>query len=315
MSFTHTEVSEVVKFTANRVALLEGQVNTVNRTHDLVRVIDGLPCNTQLAQFAQAIRKANRHVKFGVTRNTKYHWSSETHAELLVYMEGDMYAMARIGYADYSLAKADLRQTPKFMVCSRTIQNEKYKDSRDEYFMAMTDTLDRAIKNASKHIRRYPTSDVAAISYEKIRHNLRAPVSTSSSNLYNAKHTLRDHPHLQTELLVLLDSGYSFLSRELHDAIVKVRDTQKANTEAMSMAKACYFVTVRLQNDSMLCDVVRLHSYEDIKDGTDPTVVYKMEELPEELAGRIAVLSMMEDNQYVDSVGLRVNSSTFWVHA
>jgi hypothetical protein len=205
--------------------------------------------------------------------------------------------------------------TFKFMVESRTIKNEKYRDNRDEYHMALTDTLDRAVKNVSKHMRRYSPLEVAAISYEKVRSYLRSPGIKAGSKLYEAKCAVRDHSHLQTELIILLDSGYSFLSYELRNAVMELRDAQKEDTEARDMAKPCYFIIVRLQNDDMMCDVVRLHSFEDIRQGTDSTVTYKMEDLPEELAGRIAVLSMVEDDQYVDSVGLRVNSSTFWVHA
>jgi hypothetical protein len=40
---------------------------------------------------------------------------------------------------------------------------------------------------------------------------------------------------------------------------------------------------------------------------------YKMEDLPEGIAGNLAALSMVEDNHYVDGVGLRVDSATFWV--
>jgi hypothetical protein len=313
MAFKHIEVAEIVRRTADRIAQVAQQVNTVVQPHG-VQVIDEIPCIDDLAQFARAIRKTNRHVKFGITRRSKFAWASEKHMELCVYMEGDMYAMATIGYSNYSVGK-DTTASNKFMVASRTIKNEKYKDNRDEYHMTMTDTLDRAVKNAAKYIRRYTTLEVAAISHERIRHKLRAPAGKANSNLYDAKRHVRDHMNLETELLVLLESGYSFISHELRDAITELRDAQKANTEAKNMSKACYFVTVRLQNDDMMCDVVRLHSYEDIKNGTDPTVVYKMEELPEELAGRIAVLSMVEDDQYVDNVGIRVNSSTFWVHA
>ena len=313
MTYKHIEVTEVVRYTALRIADSIPHVTGTGDTDAGIAMIDGLQCTAPLVMLAKAIRKTNRHVKFGVVRDVKYMWSESTYMELIVYMEGDTYAMARIGYADYSVG--DVAKQRKFMVASRIIGNEKYRDNRKEYHMAMTDTLERAVKNVNKYMRRYPASEVAAISYEQIRHKLRAPASAAVSNMYDAKRVVREHPHLQTELLILLDSGYNFLSYELRDAITQMRDTQKAYTGAISMNKVCYFVTVRLQSEDMMCDVVRLHSYEDIKDGTDPTVVYKMEELPEELAGRIAVLSMVEDDQYVDNVGLRVNSSTFWVHA
>jgi hypothetical protein len=38
-----------------------------------------------------------------------------------------------------------------------------------------------------------------------------------------------------------------------------------------------------------------------------------MEDLPEGVAGNLAALSMVGDDHYVDGVGLRVDSTTFWV--
>jgi hypothetical protein len=313
MAYTHVEVAEIVKHTAEKIAQLGNQVNTVN-PGDTTVMVDGLPCRPELARFAAALRKTNRHLKFGVTRNTKYHWSVEQYFKLYVYMEGDTYAMACIGYGDYTVGdKGDA--TLKFMVESRTIKNEKYKDARKEYHMALTDTLDRAVKNVSKHMRRYSPLEVATVSYDKVASRLCSPGITANSNLYASKRNVLDNGQLQTELFHLLDMGYSFLSTELHGMIVNWRDADRECKEAAGRNKACYFITVRLQNDDMMCDVVRLHSYASIKQGTDPAVVYKMEELPEELAGRVAVLSMVEDDHYVDNIGLRVNSSTFWVHA
>jgi hypothetical protein len=314
MTYKHVEVSKIVKHTAERIAQFSNAINTVPPEQHPALLVDGLPCNRELAQFAATIRKTNRYLKFGVTRNTKYTWTSDRYAELFVYMEGDTYAMARIGYGDYTVGgKADA--TRKFMVESRTIKNEKYKYNRPEYHMALTDTLDRAVKNVSKHMRRYSPLEAATISYDEVVNRLRSPAVIATADLYTSKRNVLDHAQLQTELFHLVDMGYSFLSTELQGMIVNWRNADKEHKEAVGRNKACYFITVRLQNDDMMCDVVRLHSYESIKLGIDPAVVYKMEELPEELAGRVAVLSMVEDNHYVDNVGLRVNSSTFWVHA
>lgn len=312
MTYKHIAVTDIVKHTADKIAQLNGQINTVHPNLNNMLMVDGLPCIRELAQLAAAIRKANRYVKFGIARDAKYIWSLDTYTDLLVYMDGDTYAMARIGYSDYSVAAWDTSR--KFMVASRTIKNEKYREDRKEYHMVMTDTLDRAVKNVSKHMRRYSPLEVATISYETIRHKLRSPTVNANALAFDTRQEVLKHPQLKTELFHLLDMGYSFLSAELQGMVINWRNAYKELIEAMSMAKPCYFVTVRLQSDDMLCDVVRLHSYEDIKDGTDPAVVYKMDELPEELAGKIAVLSMVEDDHYVNSIGLRVNSSTFWVH-
>ena len=41
--------------------------------------------------------------------------------------------------------------------------------------------------------------------------------------------------------------------------------------------------------------------------------VYKLDELPEDIAGQVAVLSIVEDKQYVESVGYKVDSNIFWL--
>jgi hypothetical protein len=313
MTYKHVEVSEIVGYTFVRFTSLALQNNTIN-PGDTTVMVDGLPCGPELAQFAAALRKTNRHLKFGVSRNAKYNGSMGQHLELYAYMEGDTYAMARIGYANYTVG-GKANATRKFMVESRTIKNEKYKKNRPEYHMALTDTLDRAVKNVSKHMRRYSPLEAATMSYDEVVNRLRSSAVIANSDQYTRKRNVLDHAQLQTELFHLLDMEYSFLSTELQGMIVNWRNADREHKEAVGRNKACYFITVRLQNDDMMCDVVRLHSYESIKHGIDPAVVYKMEELPEELAGRVAVLSMVEDNHYVDNVGLRVNSSTFWVHA
>jgi hypothetical protein len=65
----------------------------------------------------------------------------------------------------------------------------------------------------------------------------------------------------------------------------------------------------------MMCDVIEVldANKRSRLDSHMPVVTYKMEELPENIAGNLAALSMVDDNHYVDGVGLRVDSTTFWV--
>jgi hypothetical protein len=113
----------------------------------------------------------------------------------------------------------------------------------------------------------------------------------------------------------MLDVGYEFLSLEFRNKIVAWREKYDENQASRDRALHAYYVHVRIDRDEMMCDVIEALDVQKVSciDKGAPTVTYKMNELPEHIAGNLAALSMVEDDHYVDGVGLRVNSSTFWV--
>jgi hypothetical protein len=65
----------------------------------------------------------------------------------------------------------------------------------------------------------------------------------------------------------------------------------------------------------MMCDVIEVLDANK-RSRLEPhmaVTTYKMEELPDYISGSLAALSMVDDGHYVDGVGLRVDSATFWV--
>jgi hypothetical protein len=46
--------------------------------------------------------------------------------------------------------------------------------------------------------------------------------------------------------------------------------------------------------------------------GSQPTTYYA-DELPEEIAGRVSVLNILEEGQYVARVGQKIDETTFWI--
>jgi hypothetical protein len=124
-----------------------------------------------------------------------------------------------------------------------------------------------------------------------------------------------DSAHLRNELFHMLDVGYEFLAIEFREKIAAWREKHNEDQVARGRALHVYYVAVRIHRDEMLCDVIEIldannHSRVD-KNAVVTT--YKMEDLPEGIAGSLAALSMVDNDHYVDGVGLRVDGSTFWV--
>ena len=53
----------------------------------------------------------------------------------------------------------------------------------------------------------------------------------------------------------------------------------------------------------------------DVKMNTTGTqaLTYLVNELPQDIAGQIAVLNILEDDGYVANVGMKIDDSTYWV--
>lgn len=314
MSFNHTRVDDIEKKTKALLTQLAESVETVNADDPPIVTVDGVPVKPELATYCAEIRKLNRHVKFGIGRRMKYycHGNGNVFVELYAYMDGHTYALMKIGFADYSLREDD---TSKYMVCARMIRNEKFNPSRDQYYMATADSMVRALKNINKYMRPYSPIECAEMSFDDVRSRFASVANDVSSKLYSARSSVTDSAHMRNELFHMLDVGYEFLAEEFRDKIVAWRQTYREDQEAKGRALHTYYVHVRIHREEMVCDVIEVldANKRSRLDATSHVKTYLMSELPDSIAGNLAALSMVDDKHYVDGVGLRVDSTTFWV--
>jgi hypothetical protein len=314
MSYDHTRVSDIEKKTKALLTRIAESVETVDADDPPVFMVDGIPVVAPLFNFCAEVRKVNRHVKFGVAKRIKHSWGNggDKMRELYVYMDGHDYAMMKIGYADYSAKGCS---DDKYMVYARMIRNEKFREDSDQYHMATAESIDRAAKNAKKYLRPYTPIECASMSFDSVRNRFSSVVSNVASELSSVRYDIQNSAHLRAELFHMLDVGYEFLAEEFREKIVKWREAYRADQESRARALHTYYVNVRIHREEMVCDVIEVldANKRSRLDSTMPVVTYKMEELPEHIGGSLAALSMVEDDHYVDGVGLRVSSSTFWV--
>ena len=314
MGFNHTQVDLIEKTTKALLTRMAESVETVNADDPPIVTVDGIPVKPELATYCAEIRKLNRHVKFGVGKRMKYDHRGGVNLmeELYAYMDGHTYALMKIGYADYSMRGND---TSKYMVYARMIRNDKFNPEREQYYMATAEGMARALKNINKYMRPYSPIECAEMSFDNVRSEFSSVVQSVSSKSYNARSGVTDSTHLRNELFHMLDVGYEFLSEEFRDKIAGWREVYREDQEAKRRALHIYYVNVRIHREEMVCDVIEVldANKRSRLDAHMPVTTYKMEELPESIAGNLAALSMVDNGHYVDGVGLRVDSTTFWV--
>ena len=100
-------------------------------------------------------------------------------------------------------------------------------------------------------------------------------------------------------------------------AAEKITEALRDNREEAARKTKGIFIRVKDIGVVQYFDVV---TAEDIKnnymiDIQEPTVSYHVKDLPQNLAEPLAVLSILNDGQYVARVGQKIDDRTYWVEA
>jgi hypothetical protein len=270
---------------------------------------------TEFETFMSAVNHALRGVEFCLVGTD---WA-------YVYRKGDTHALGKLGYGDMLKNAHGANQ---YGVNSRRIENKKYRDDSDYYFTAASKTMKVAVATACTHL--VPLSVQEAM-YHSRQHFVNKSgealqhVSTASTESYDK--TVRDNSYgtreainsrLMKELRILLETGYSFTDPTLSDELREMFAHQTAYNELSTIQKKpLYFVRVTESFGQTVGDVALVdwskYRYAREHDARGTLMHAPVEHLPQFILGGIAVLSMVEPNQYVAGVGMRVDDRQFFI--
>lgn len=324
-------VDQIEADTANFHAKLQRQVTAIRNLNPgiddkdiffFADMWDGIPVDPNLGRLCYAIREVNRRVKFGVRSNCAFRAQSPRTGvagaafsmlcEVWVYLPEQPYALMRIGRKNYTTS-ANASSEPTYGVYSRLIQNRKYDDSNQQHCMLMSSDLTRAIKNAKAVMRPYAPQEVVQVYLHTFVACVQSETSTINSEVSDAASSVRSSSDLMKEMVHLVESGYQFVSTDLRDRVIKFMEVRKAQQEHLSKIRHAWFVTVITRNDEQHFDVIEMFDVHKTAPTMHDPQTYKPETLPEEIAGKMAVLTMVDVGTRVPDVGMRATETTFYV--
>lgn len=320
MGFKHVTVDRVLRDTERHIE----KMNRAQERYDeetlkyramVTRTVDGISDVTvQTAELCEAIRKKLRGIKFGYCGvGAKSVWQGNVVSiqTLWAYYPDDEYALGMVGFADFAVSSVS---DDKFCVYARNIKNEKFNDSRDQYYMAMSSDAMRAVKNAEKYLRRYTTSKLAEMSFDGFQSKTSMSKWTAMSSYRAAKEQLVNDVAFEAELQAIVKSGYQFNNPLLAEKVTAVID--KHAESVLEAARECHAWYVQVRNFAGhqtfdVLDVCNVRTARPPVDGGTKT--YTPEELPEEIGHKLAALSMLEGEAFVEGLGMRVSPTSYWV--
>lgn len=266
-----------------------------------------------LDDFQYEISKKLKGIKFK-ERNQNTLWA---------YREGESYAIGYIGFGDF---RAGGDGEHLYTVWSPNIINNRYGHG-SQMHMAQAKQLKKGVSNALKYLRPLSVKQVASISTKSCRFKVSEVIGEARTQFTHAAAHLthnfldarRGHENaLQQELQHMVEIGYEFLDKELGEKLHTLFNNLKeytlsheTNSNVFTFVEATKTITGRqVFRVATNVDTTFTYGFDVPQENIS---VYSQEELPEELAGKLSVLSMIDPDNYVEGVGYRAAANVFYV--
>ena len=241
-----------------------------------------------------------------------------------VYAEGDLLVSGWIGYGDYQTTNYGNK---KFVVHSQRISNSRYNCGQDAHNMTMNEHLPAAVRNAKKYLARYSLESTAKVFVADVRDyaNLRRVTANGAYKEARAKLGLdrydstRKGVPLITELCRLVDDEHTFLDTELGTKVQELVSQHREHEARKAVNSNVPMNFVRVHEKFGQRGVSLVHfkdaaAYRPEVDSTYAPFVLEAD-IPEDIQGKVAVMSMCDTEEFVQDVGYKVNDETFLLYA
>lgn len=210
--------------------------------------------------------------------------------------------------------KYDDNDTPIFVVQSRLIANQRYKHGSTDFYTKESKSIDKALKTMLDFVRPYSIDEVRNESVHDFTSTMDKWVSAAKKEYNNVK--IESRKEIVEEMLHLKSLGVQFKTsvfRKLADEVEGIYGEYKRRTEARFRA---YHVVFTPNVICVTAGELLKNSYGDFtfKSGDAALKAYQaIETLPENILSSIGLLKMVNTNEPVDEVGLRVNENEFYI--
>jgi len=243
--------------------------------------------------------------------------SSGTKADL--YYPEDFCSFMRVSYRDVR-AKITEEAKRTYNVYSRTIENKKFASWRDEHRSISSNDMSKALAAVKRYAARPAPEEVMKFSRGKFTDAVRDldndydnPVRVARSNLGIGS----NGTPLLDELRRLHEEGVPFRDAKVAEYVgAYVAAKKEFDENRIPNGTPIVFVEIRGDGDLAVAHVISttavVKSWSSLSLASGDTAVMPLAELPDDLQGRLSVLSIMPPRQYAVRVGMRLSDRVFY---
>jgi len=273
-----------------------------------------------LDEFAFAVKRALRmgDLRFAQAGNYGVH----------VYRPQDKYVIGRLD-VKHDAVPADYGRM-EYSVFSRNIENKRYNEYNADHYTKKSTVMDKAVKHALAYLRPYKPVEVA----HRRGRELDKFISSVPDQLRSVKTDLiRDltgnynrlaPDTFEAELRHLVQSGYKFMNPEIGEKLTRYFEVAQAHEEATNRKHDMVYLRVYQHNNQQLADIALLpheltkrlefHFAADYYKLAEQAEGVPIEQLGDNLIGRVSVLSMLQPEQGEPGIGYKADEDEFFVY-
>lgn len=281
----------------------------------------GVPVSLDMYKYMSALNEALPHVKFFPKGSGVYNGTTWVVQKFYAVMDGFPFTLGHVGHADVSVSRSSSKRS--FYVYSRNIANNKYAAHRDQFFTSASDEIAKVVRKAKKHLTPFSNEELIRHTQDDVRDKVVSSLNRGSEKAMELCHQYgigyrRVDRKFMEEMKHLKDMGTEFVTDYFNKAMDKIDEAYAEWVERKNYAPAMTFVRIepgQYPTAHVVVDNTNIRDNYIFSKGVEdaPKAVYKLDELPERIAGQVAVLSIIEDRQYVESVGYKVDNNIFWL--
>ena len=259
-----------------------------------------------LQGFCQTIHRSDRKLKTRPrTQNTAW-----------VYAEDELFVRGWVGYGDFQTSR---HGDNKYAVSARDIENCKYDYNSEQFHMKVSLVTAPTLRVAKRNLTKYTTHEVESALRPEVQNHVkevRLALRNEQQRLYDElsiKSYGRGHGKLVQELKHLVLSGHTFTTPQFGQDVQGLIEVSKG-LNSLPDEVPMDFVHIYPTPWETRADVLTVPNALATGGNTPTQLTWVADELPESVMGRVAVMQMCEDGQYVADVGFRINKHTFYLH-
>lgn len=318
MKYKNVTMQEALDRTTHNIRVKES--NERCKKNEWGAWVDGVPVFQQVKDLADKLRASCPDFKFAPA---DYEWhnvngnSELVFCSLYVFLDDCPLNVGVIGYGDYRIRRQGGSKN-QYMVFSRLIGNAKFGEYRDQHHMKMSDSLDKLVKECLRYLTPYTTQELAKAFVDPLKNNVQNRIQALGNEEWDLlRPIVNNTPVLIKELRRLMDEGVEFKDPAFLNFVSNIRDLERRMREEKAKNTKAKFVRLRTVGDTKFADLaevvdIKESKYNEVKFGS-PSTTIPAEDLPEDIVGKVAVLSILNDGQYAPDVGYKVNDNIFFV--
>jgi hypothetical protein len=255
----------------------------------------------QLADLVELVRTAFPSAEFYSTASNRVH----------VFYRGDAFAMGEL----------QLVWDHKLRDYNYVVRSPHIKKERGDQYAMQTSKIKVAAKTASKFFRRQSNTeamsvqaeDAASAVFRAKKHDERLMNDLARGLLGGS---VNPNGYIMQEFRYLLTAGHRFHNPEVHEKIEKLVAAADAVVAQPKQYPGIAVWMHEVEGETVF-DVAHIPRFDTVYQcKVDPNYTrYRHDTLPEAVAGKLSLLSMVDPNHAVVGVGVRAKGNMFYLEA